>query len=102
MVLIVEWTEGSSEESGGKTISEANVQAEIQMAQKEDVKTEIMIGNIGILYERLISNLKSEINFLKSSVLCKEHFFPRRNYVYLQKTMGSHIERSRHFCLSLN
>ena len=66
MVFIVEWTEKNSEESGGKTISEANVQAEIQMAQKEDVSTEIMIGNVGILYEPLISNLKSEINFLKN------------------------------------
>ena len=55
----------SSEESGEKTISETNIQAEIQMAQKEDGNMEIRLGNVGILYERLISNLKSERNFFK-------------------------------------
>ena len=74
-VFIVERTEESSEESGEKTISETNMQTEIQMAQKEDGNTEIRLGNVGILYERLISNLKSEINFLKNQLLAKDTFF---------------------------
>ena len=74
-VFIVERTEESSEESGEKTISETNMQTEIQMAQKEDENTEIKLGNVGILYERLISNLKSEINFLKNQLLAKDTFF---------------------------
>ena len=56
------------------------------MAQKEEGSMEIRLGNFGILYEHLISNLKSEINFLKKSAPCKGHFFPRRNYVYSQTT----------------
>ena len=44
------------------------------MAQKEDGNTEIRLGNVGILYERLISNLKSEMNFLKSQLLAKDTF----------------------------
>ena len=63
-VFIVERTEKSSEESGEKTISETYIQTEIQMAQKEDGNTEIRLGNVGTFYERLISNLISEINFL--------------------------------------
>ena len=51
------------------------MQAEIQMAQKEAGNTEIRLGNFGILYERLISNLKSEINFLKNQLLAKDTFF---------------------------
>ena len=39
-VFIVEGTEESSEELGEKTISETNMQTEIQMAQKEDGNTE--------------------------------------------------------------
>ena len=58
-VFIVQRTEESLEESGEKTISETNMQAEIQMTQKEDGNTEIRLGNIGIFYGRLISNLKS-------------------------------------------
>ena len=34
-----------------------------------------MLGNVGILHERLISNLKSEINFLKNQLLAKDTFF---------------------------
>ena len=74
-VFIVERTEVSSEESGEKTISETNMQMEIQMAQKEEGNTEIRLRNVGILYERLISNLKSEINFLKNQLLAKDTFF---------------------------
>ena len=48
-VFIVEWTEVSSEESGEKTISETNMQMEIQMAQKEEGNTEIRLENVGIL-----------------------------------------------------
>ena len=51
------------------------MQTEIQMAQKEEGNTEIRLGNVGILYERLISNLKSEINFLKNQLLAKDTFF---------------------------
>ena len=65
----------SLEESGEKTISETNIQAEIQMAQKEDGNMEIRLGNVGILYERLISNLKSERNFFKNQLLTKDTFF---------------------------
>ena len=35
-VFIIERTEEKSEESGEKTISEINMQTEIQMAEKED------------------------------------------------------------------
>ena len=45
------------------------------MAQKEDGNTEIRLGNVAILYERLISNLKSKINFLKNQLLAKDTFF---------------------------
>ena len=45
------------------------------MAQKEDRITEIRLGNVGILYERLISKLKSEISFLKNQPLAKDTFF---------------------------
>ena len=74
-VFIVERTEESSEESDEKTILEKNMQAEVQMAQKEEGSTEIMLGNVGILYERLTSNLKSEINILKNQLLVKDTFF---------------------------
>ena len=63
------------EESGEKTISETNIQAEIQVAQKEDGNMEIRLGNVGIVYERLISNLKSERNFFKNQLLAKDTFF---------------------------
>ena len=42
---------------------------------EEDENMEIGLGIIGILYERLISNLKSEINFLKIKLLAKNTFF---------------------------
>ena len=74
-VFIVERTEESLEESGEKTISEINMQTEIQMAQKEDGNTKIRLRNLGILFERLISDLKSEINFLKNQLLAKDTFF---------------------------
>ena len=45
------------------------------MAQKEDGNTEIRLANVRILYERLISNLKSEINFLKNQLLARDTFF---------------------------
>ena len=74
-VFTVEQTEKSSEESGEKTISEKNIQTEIQMAQKEDWNTEIRLGNVGILYKSLTSNLKWEINFLKNQLLAKDTYF---------------------------
>ena len=74
-VFAVERTEVSLEESGEKTISETNMQTEIQMARKVKGNTEIRLGNVGILYERLISNLKSEINFLKNQLLARDTFF---------------------------
>ena len=45
------------------------------MAQKEDGNMEIRLANVRILYERLISNLKSEINFLKNQLLARDTFF---------------------------
>ena len=51
------------------------METEIQMAQKEEGSMEIRLGNFGILYEHLISNLKSEINFLKNQLLAKDTFF---------------------------
>ena len=82
-VFIVERTEESSKESIKKNISETNIEMETQMTQKEDGNTEIRLGNVGILYERLILSLKSETNFLeKISSLqrtlfskTKSHFF---------------------------
>ena len=67
--------EESSEEPGEKAISETNVETEILIAQKEDENTEIRLGNDGILYERLISNIKSETKFLKNQLLAKDTFF---------------------------
>lgn len=39
----------------------------MQMVQKEEENTQIVLANYGILHERLISNQKSEIKFLKNS-----------------------------------
>ena len=101
-VFIVERTEESSEESGEKTISETNMQTEIQMAQKEDGNTEIRLGNVGILYERLISNLKSEINFLKNQLLAKDTFF-QDEITFLRRQLSEALaKKSRYSCLSLN
>ena len=85
-VFTVERTEKSSEESGEKTISEKNIQTEIQMTQKGDGNMEIRLGNVDIFYKSLTSNLKSEINFLKNPLLAKDTFFSRQNYVSSQTT----------------
>ena len=85
-VFANERTEKSSEESGEKTISEKNIQTEIQMAQKGDGNMEIRLGNVDIFYKSLTSNLKSEINFLKNPLLAKDTFFSRQNYVSSQTT----------------
>ena len=42
------------------------------MAQKQDRNTKIKLGNFCVLQEHLISNLKSEINFLKNQLLVKD------------------------------
>ena len=81
-VFIVERTKESSEESGKQTIPEANIQTGIQMVQKEEGNTEIMLGNVGFLYERLISNL----NFLKNQLVAKEAFF-RDEIMFLRKQL---------------
>ena len=73
--FIAQRREESSEESCEQTILETNIQTEIQIAQRENGNTEIMLGNAGIFYERLILNLKSEIDFLKNQVLAKNTFF---------------------------
>ena len=78
-VYIVEWRNKSSEESREQTIPKTNMQAEIQMAQKEDGNMEIILGNVRILYGSLILNLKSEINFLKNQLLGKDTFFQDEN-----------------------
>ena len=49
-VYIVEWRNKSSEESCEQTIPKTNMQAEIQMAQKEDGNMKIILGNVRILY----------------------------------------------------
>ena len=59
-----------------------------------------MLVNVGILYERLISNLKLEINFLKNQLLAKDTFFHGRNYVYPQKRRNLRknlSEKNQHF-----
>ena len=68
-LYIRELTKESLEESCEHTIPEINIQTEIEMVQKEEANTENMFGNVGILYERLISNLKSDMKFLKISSL---------------------------------
>ena len=78
-VYIVEWRNKSSDESREQTIPKTNMQAEIQMAQKEDGNMEIILGNVRILYGSLILNLKSEINFLKNQLLGKDTFFQDEN-----------------------
>ena len=78
-VYIVEWRNKSSEESREQTIPKTNMQAEIQMAQKEDGNMEIILGNVRILYGSLILNLKSEINYLKNQLLGKDTFFQDEN-----------------------
>ena len=75
LVFIVERTEERSDVLSEKTISETNIETEIQMPQKEDGNTKIRLGNVGILYEHFISNLKSEINFSKNKLLAKNFCF---------------------------
>ena len=78
-VYIVERRNKSSEESREQTIPKTDMQAEIQMAQKEDGNMEIILGNVRILCGSLILNLKSEINFLKNQLLGKDTFFQDEN-----------------------
>ena len=91
-VFIVERTEKSSEESGELTIPETNIQTDIQMVQKEG-NTEIMQRNVGILYECLISNLKSEINFLKNHLLAKDAFF-RYEITFLRRQLSEVLAKN--------
>ena len=86
-VFIVERTEETSQESGEKTISETNTDG-----TKEDGNTEIRLGNVGILYERLISNLKSEINFLKNQLLAKDTFF-QDEITYLRRKLSEALAK---------
>ena len=70
------------------------------MAQKEDGKTEIMLGNVGILYERLISNPKSEINFLENQLLPKDTFI-HDEITFLSRQLNEALaKKNRHFSLS--
>ena len=91
-VLIVERTEESSEESGQQTIPERNIQTEMQMAQKGDGNTEIMLRNVGNLYEGLISNLKLEINFLKNQLLTNDTFF-RDEIIFLRRQLSKALAK---------
>ena len=78
LAFIMGRTEESSEESGEQTIPKTNIQTEIRMAQKEEGNTETMLGNVEILFERLISNQKSETNFLKNQLLANDIFSERK------------------------
>ena len=86
-VLIVERTEETSQESGEKTISETNTDG-----TKEDGNTEIRLGNVGILYERLISNLKSETNCLKNQLFAKDTFF-QDEITYLRRKLSEALAK---------
>ena len=77
-VFIVERTEDSSEESGEQTISETNIETEIQMAQKED-------GNWNAL-RPLDIEPKIRNKLFKKSAPCKGDYFPRRDFVSSQTT----------------
>ena len=91
-LFIVERTEESSEESGERNILETNIQTEIHMPQKEDGNTAIRLGNVVILYDGLISNLKSEINFLKNQLLAKDTFFPDE-VTFLRKQLSEALAK---------
>ena len=86
-VFIVERTEETSQESGEKTISETNTDG-----TKEDGNTEIRLGNVGILYERLISNLKSETNCLKNQLFAKDTFF-QDEITYLRRKLSEALAK---------
>ena len=51
-----------------------------------------MLGNVGILYERLISNLKSEINFLKNQLFAKGTFF-RDEITFLRRQLSETLAK---------
>ena len=51
-----------------------------------------MLGNVGILYERLISNLKSEINFLKNQLLAKGTSF-RDEITFLRRQLSETLPK---------
>ena len=91
-VLIVERTEESSEESGRQTIPERNIQTEMQMAQKGDGNTEIMLRNVENLYKGLISNLNLEINFLKNQLLTNDTFF-RDEIMFLRRQLSKALAK---------
>ena len=46
-----------------------------------------MLGNVGILYERLILNQKSEINFLKNQLLAKDIIY-RDEITFLRRQLS--------------
>ena len=80
------------EELSEQTIPETNIQTEIQMAQKEYGNTDIMLKNVGIIYERLISNLKSEIKFLKNQLLAKDTFL-RDEITFLRRQLSEALTK---------
>ena len=80
------------EELSEQTIPETNIQTEIQMAQKEYGNTDIMLENVGIIYERLISNLKSEIKFLKNQLLAKDTFL-RDEITFLHRQLSEALTK---------
>ena len=46
-----------------------------------------MLGNVGILYERLILNQKSEINFLKNQLLAMDIIY-RDEITFLRRQLS--------------
>ena len=55
-----------------------------------------MLGNVGILYERLILNQKSEINFLKNQLLANDIIY-RDEITFLRRQL-SEVEIIQRFC----
>ena len=96
-------TEESSEESGEQTIPKTNIQTEIRMAQKEEGNTETMLGNVEILFERLISNQKSETNFLKNQLLANDIFFREEIRIFrrqLSEALAEKVDTSAYLSCS--
>ena len=57
------------------------------MVLKKEVNTENMLQNVGILYDRLILNLKSETIFLKNQLLAKGSLF-RDEITFLHRKLS--------------
>ena len=92
LVFIVEGTDGTLEKLGEQTIPETNIQTEIQMALKGNVRNPPRVLDV---------KPKIRSKLFKKSASCKGLFFRRRSYVYSQTTKWSLSEKSQHFCWSV-